>query len=241
MRGPDRAPGPRLFLDSADRAAHARWLATGLFHGVTTNPTILRRAGVSCAMGPIRNLARAAFDAGAREVQAQAWAGGGGHGTSETADLYRHTGEAIAGVDERMVVKLPATEAGFRAARHLTHGGARITITAVYAPHQALAAAALGASYVAPYYGRMGDAGLDAMAALDAMGRAAAFRVHADNDPMRVLVASIRSAADVSALLAVGCDTLTFGPSVAEEIVADPLTLAATEAFERDARGDGGG
>ena len=34
-------PGLRLSLDTADRNAWARWLPTGLFHGVTTNPMIL--------------------------------------------------------------------------------------------------------------------------------------------------------------------------------------------------------
>ena len=230
VSGPDSGPGPdapggvRLFLDSADGAAHARWLATGLFHGITTNPTILRRAGVPCETSAIRDLARAALDLGAREVQAQAWGG--------TMDAYRETGEAIAAMDRRMVVKLPATEPGFAAARHLIAVGARVTITAAYAPHHALAAAAVGASYVAPYHGRMGDAGIDAAAAVRAMTRAG----EATGGAMRVLVASIRSAAEVSALLALGCDTLTFGVNVAEEMVTEPHTLAATEAFEAHAR-----
>ena len=43
----------RLFLDSADRAAWADWLPSGLFHGVTTNPTLLRRAGVPCRLETI--------------------------------------------------------------------------------------------------------------------------------------------------------------------------------------------
>ena len=218
------AGGVRLFLDSADGEAHRRWLATGMFHGITTNPTILRRASLPCEIDAIHDLSDAAFAHGAREVQAQAWGG--------TEAAYRRTGEAIAAIDPRMVVKLPATEAGLTAARHLTGGGARVTITAVYAPHQALAAAAIGAHYVAPYLGRMGDAGLDAADAIDAMLRL--------SGPMRVLVASIRSAAEVSALVARGCDTLTFGESVAEELMADPLTLAATEAFEAHARGEGG-
>ena len=216
--------GMRLFLDSADAAAHERWLATGMFHGITTNPTILRRAGLPSEIGAIRDLAGAAFQRGAREVQAQVWGG--------TVEAYRDTGEAIAGIDPRMVVKLPATEAGLAAARHLIGSGARVTITAVYAPHQALAAAAIGAHYVAPYLGRMGDAGLDAKAAIEAMLGVAG--------PMRVLVASIRSAADVSALVAQGCDTLTFGEGVAEEMVADPLALAATDVFEAHARGEDG-
>ena len=214
---------PRLFLDSADRAAHARWLATGLFHGVTTNPTLLRRAGLRCEMGTIRRLALDAFDHGAREVQAQGWGG--------TADLLRHTGEAIAALDPRMVVKLPATEAGFTAARRLIADGARVTITAAYAPHHALAAGALGASYVAPYFGRMGDAGLDAGTTVRTMLAGA-------GGETRVLVASIRAAKDLSTLLDLGCDTFTVGPGVAEAMVADPRTLEASAAFEAHARGE---
>ena len=224
-----KSGGVRLFLDSADGAAHARWLKTGLFHGVTTNPTILRRAGLPCDIGAIGDLARTCLALGAREVQAQGWGG--------TADSYRETGEAIAAISERMVVKLPATEPGFTAAQHLIAGGARVTITAVYAPHHALAAAALGASYVAPYFGRMGDAGIDAAAAVDAMNQATATSL-ARGGRLRVLVASIRSALEVSALVARGCDTLTFGTAVAEEMVTEPLTLAATDAFEGHARGE---
>ena len=40
----------RLFLDSADPKAWQQWLASGLFHGVTTNPTLLRRAAQPCTL-----------------------------------------------------------------------------------------------------------------------------------------------------------------------------------------------
>ena len=221
MRGvSDRAAPPRLLLDSADRAAHERWLPTGLFYGVTTNPTILRRSGLACDVGTVRALARAAFDLGAREVQAQGWGG--------TADLYRHTGEAIAAVDERMVVKLPATEPGLRAARALGLEGVRVTLTAVYASHQAVLARAIGAAYVAPYLGRIGDAGQDGMAVVGETLRIC------DGGP-RVLVASIRNASEVAMLAARGADTFTLGPGVAEELLNEAATLEATAAFERDA------
>lgn len=211
----------RLFLDTADREALARWLEIGLFHGVTTNPTILKRAGVPCTADALSSLAQDVFALGAREMQAQAWGG--------AFEAYRETGRAIASIDERMVVKLPATEPGMRAARALIGEGARVTLTAVYATHQAVSARALGASYVAPYYGRIGDGGHDAAAMVTDMVRVC------EGGP-RVLVASIRCASDVALLAAMGADTFTFGPAVARELVEEPATLAATEAFEADSR-----
>ena len=61
----------RLYLDTADRGAAESLLATGLFAGVTTNPTILRRA--SKGVGDLREIYRWATAAGAREVFLQAW------------------------------------------------------------------------------------------------------------------------------------------------------------------------
>ena len=53
---PSLRPGLRLFLDSAERAAWERWLGTGLFFGVTTNPTILDAAGLRCTLPVIRSM-----------------------------------------------------------------------------------------------------------------------------------------------------------------------------------------
>ena len=47
---PSLKSGLRLFLDTADREAWARWLPTGVFHGVTTNPTILSRSNLRSAI-----------------------------------------------------------------------------------------------------------------------------------------------------------------------------------------------
>ena len=61
----------RLYLDTADRSAAESLLATGLFYGLTTNPTILQRA--SKGIADLKDIDRWAIDAGAREVFFQAW------------------------------------------------------------------------------------------------------------------------------------------------------------------------
>ena len=55
----------KLYVDTADRSAAESLLATGLFHGVTTNPTILQR--ISRAL-PTKEIYSWAIDAGAQEV-----------------------------------------------------------------------------------------------------------------------------------------------------------------------------
>lgn len=211
----------RLLLDTADRQEWERLLPVFPFSGVTTNPTLLRRVGLPCDLRTIEDLARAAFDLGAEEMQAQAWGG--------TAEAFLRTGEAIAALDKRMVVKLPATAAGVTVARRLIRNGAKVTLTAVYHPHQVLTAVALGCAYAAPYYGRMGDAGLaaaDDIAAMTAVARGTA---------TRVLVASLRLPADLGLLAARGADTFTMSPATADAMLTEPLTLEAAENFETDA------
>ena len=217
---PAARAGFRLFLDSADPAAWQRWLPTGLFHGITTNPTILERAGLRSTHATIEEVVHAALNHPIHEVHVQAW---GTHAPS-----LIESGRALAAIDPRVVVKVPVTEAGIRAVAALHARGIRTTVTAVYAAHQALTASAAGADYAAPYYGRIVDKGRDGVALLGAMRRILATA----GDRTRLLVASLRSPDDLATLAAAGCDTFTFGPAVAEALFADPDTDAASRVFE---------
>ena len=160
------APGLRLFLDSASSADWAEWLPTGMFVGVTTNPTLLERAGRGCTAAACAELARDALRSPhVEEVMLQAW--------GESAGRMVLVGEQLAAEDrKRVVVKVPATREGLRAAATLVQVGVRVCLTAVYSPTQMLAAIGVGAEYAAPYVGRMADAGRDGVAAAGAMREA---------------------------------------------------------------------
>lgn len=216
---------PRLFLDSADRAAWDEWLPTGLFHGITTNPTILANAGVANTLAELSRLSHIAFEADVAEFQAQTW--------GRSRDALIANGRVIAAMDPRMVVKVPITREGAIAAATLKAEGVRITMTAVYTAHQALTAAAIGADYVAPYLGRMNDAGRDGYGEIAAMQEI----IQASGSETRVLVASLRAADDLVRLGRLGLDTFTFSPKVAAALFAEELTEAAAEVFEKAAEG----
>ena len=52
----------RFFLDTADASEWSALLPLGVFHGVTTNPVLLQRAGVPCTVAACHALASTAFD-----------------------------------------------------------------------------------------------------------------------------------------------------------------------------------
>jgi transaldolase len=212
--------GLRLFLDTADRAAWERWLPTGLFYGVTTNPALLERAGLKCRLPVLADLVRDALRHGIAEAQVQTW--------GVQTEWLIENGLALAAIDRRVVVKVPATLAGVRAATALHRSGARTTLTAVYAAHQALIGAAIGCDYAAPYFGRIGDAGRDAMAEIKAMTAI----ISASARPIRLLVASIRTPDELAMLAAVGVNTFTIGPAVAEALFDVQATSGAAAEFE---------
>ena len=146
-------PSLRLYLDSADPSQWEKWAETGLFYGLTTNPTILKRDGVQCTLRAMRNLARHAFDLDAEELQLQAWGATWNDIYSCGLDLYE--------LESRIVVKVPVTPAGIRAAHRLLMDDVPVTLTGVHSTHQVVTAMSLGAFYVAPDLGRMNDAGKD--------------------------------------------------------------------------------
>jgi transaldolase len=214
----------RLFLDSADPAQWQQWLPSGLFHGVTTNPTLLRRAGQPCSLVRLAQLSRTAFAHGIEELQLQAWGG--------SAAVMRECGEALAALAPgRIVVKLPVTRQGAAVARELLRAGIPITFTACYEPHQVLIAAALGVRYIAPYLGRICDQGRDGEAAVIAMQRSLAGL----RSPVRLLVASLRRTEELSRLTAAGLDTFTINPELTTELFGCGATQAASDRFESDA------
>jgi len=215
----------RLFLDSADPSAWAEWLPVGLFHGITTNPTLLRRAGQPCRLDHLADLSRQAFELGCRELHLQAWGG-----TAETMEACGRSLAALA--PGRVTVKLPISRTGSIAAQQLIEAGIPITFTAGYEVEQVLVAAALGARYFAPYLGRICDQGRDGHTEVATMQRC----LDGVDSNLRLLVASLREVKDLVSLAACGIDTFTISPAIASALFQSPATTRAAEQFQRDAQ-----
>lgn len=213
-----------LYLDTADVAAWRALMPTGLFTGITTNPLLAHRAGLSYPAINWLDMAGLGAELGAKELHVQVYGPADGY-ADFAAQIYE--AGAKAGIDT--VVKIPLTEAGIRAAAGVKALGGKILMTACYSAKQMLVARALGADYIAPYFGRMDEAGLPAFEIMSQMWEAA------KGGPTRILVASLRSTDQVMELAAAGHDCFTVSPDVARAFLSDKMTDAAAEAFEEAA------
>ena len=207
-----------LYVDSAVRDDVEPLLALGAFKGVTTSPTILHRAGLTGADLP--GVYRWAAAAGAKEIFVQAW--------GDTVEDLVTSGQRLMELGNLTVVKVAATRNGIRAGAELAKVGVPVLLTVVYAAHQAVTAAAIGAKYLAPYIGKMADDGRPAREETATMHRL----LRATDSPTRVLAASVRNTADLVYLAEQGVDAFTLPVAVARKLFDDPSTTTAAAGFD---------
>ncbi len=207
----------KFFVDTADVAEIRELAATGLLDGVTTNPSLIMKAG--------RDI---------REVTAEICEIVDGPVSSEVtaleADAMVDEGRHLAGIAPNIVVKVPLTWEGLKACRRLTTEGHRVNVTLCFSASQALLAAKAGAAYVSPFVGRLDDIGLDGMELI------ADIREIFDNYDFgtEILAASIRTVNHVAAAARIGADVATVPPGVLRKLVEHPLTDKGLEAFLAD-------
>jgi len=204
-----------LYIDAADRQLIEELWGSGVFAGVTTNPTILDRAGLG--QRDVPDLYKWLTDLGVGTVYVQV--------VGRTRDEMLRSAEALRALGP-LTVKVPATAAGLSAAGALVRDGAQVLLTAVYSPVQALMARDCGIQGVAPYVGRMTDAGRSGVESVVAMQQAIG------TEPTRILAASLRSADDIARLAAAGVPDFTLGAALARSVLDDELTRAAVDEFE---------
>ncbi|GAA1541676.1 transaldolase [Microbacterium ginsengiterrae] len=213
---PAAAIAPRLYVDSADLERVSRLLAAGVVRGVTTNPTILERGGRAAAEIP--DLYARWSDEGAEEIFFQTWG-------ADRDELLRNA-DGIRNLGNRVAVKVPATAHGFAAASVLAADGVPVLVTAVYSVGQALAAAGIGARYIAPYLGRLRDAGVDGDALIPKMQAVCA------GSETNVLAASLRSADDIVSLRLAGVPYFTAAPDVLDELLFHEVSDSSAAEFD---------
>ncbi len=215
----------RLYLDTADTSQWDGLLPTGLFYGVTTNPLLAQRAGLTYGAIDWGDLAARAADLGARELHGQIT--GDRNHALRFADTLYNAGQR-AGI--ATVVKIPLTPVGIGIASHLKSQGGKILMTACYSAKQYVAAAAIGSDYIAPYFGRMLDQGIDAHRVMAQMAR-----MMGQGD-CRPLVASLRTCDQIVELAQMGFDCFTLSPDLARDLMQDDHTDTSAQDFERAAQ-----
>jgi transaldolase len=208
----------KFFVDTADVAEIRELAATGLLDGVTTNPSLVAKAG--------RDF---------KEIIAEICQVVSGPVSAEVAALDTEgmlkEGRALAKIAKNVAVKVPLTWAGLKACKALTSEGTMVNVTLCFSANQALLAAKAGATFVSPFIGRLDDIGLDGMDLIREI------RTIYDNYPAlktEILAASIRNVGHVREAALIGADVATVPPAVLKALVAHPLTDKGVELFLAD-------
>jgi len=213
----------RFLVDSADRAAVEEALAMGFVAGVTTNPTLMRRAGLR--RSEIPQFVAAVRGYGAQEIHLQT--------SGEARDQILAEAEELYALDpERVFIKIPATPAGFAAAAELQRRAIPVTLTAVYTLRQVVVAQSVGAAYAAVYLGRMRDQAIDAEGLVGQMQAA----IRAQGSSLQLLAASIRSASEIESLALMGVASVTLPIAVLRSLLESEATAQAASTFAADAQ-----
>ena len=215
----------QLLLDSADPIIWKDWASVGIFNGITTNPSLLKASNQPCTIKHLKELALKAEAAGYKELHLQAWGENPEEITACGYALGRLTTKSL-----KVHIKIPITQTGCKAGKVLIKSNHSITFTACYESSQVLVAAALQATYIAPYLGRMNDQkknGLDEVVSMQNMLKGVKSRC-------KVLVASIRSLNELTHLATQGLSTFTISPKLAQELFNVPETLNAASDFQSD-------
>ena len=217
----------RLYLDTANSVDWEDFMPTGAFYGITTNPLLTKKLGLNYGEIAWEEMVSKAAELGAKEFHVQIY--GDAKRALSFAEHVYGLGQAS---NIECVIKIPLTFEGISLAPKIKEFGAKILMTACYEPKQMITACALKADYVAPYFGRMLDAGLDAMANMQIIEKIAR------KNKCTPVVASLRNAKQILEIAEMGHDCFTISPEVARDLFDSQLTEEASFAFETAATGN---
>ncbi|MDJ0938006.1 MAG: fructose-6-phosphate aldolase [Kiloniellales bacterium] len=208
----------QFFIDTADVAEIRDLAATGLVDGVTTNPSLVAKAGRDFfeVLAEICELVPGPVSA---EVTA----------TEHQAMLAE--GRRLAQVADNVVIKVPLTPEGLKACRAFTDEGTKVNVTLCFSPAQALLAAKAGARYISPFIGRLDDISVDGLQLIaDVVEIYDAYPAISTE----VLVASVRHPLHVVESAKLGAHVATIPPAVLRAMFKHPLTDKGLAAFLED-------
>jgi transaldolase len=206
----------KLFIDTGSVAEVEEIAAWGVLSGATTNPTLLAKEEGDPG-DAIRRICELVDGPVSAEV------------VSDNAREMVAEGRALAGLDDRVVVKVPFSEEGLAATRELASDGIPVNETLVFSAAQALLTVEAGATYVSCFMGRLDDISINSEAVL-----AEIIGALGPDRSAQVLAASLRNPMHAVTAARLGCEVATAPAKVLKAMLAHPLTEAGIQRFADD-------
>lgn len=208
-----------FFIDSASIEDIKKAKDMGLVDGVTTNPTLIKKAGKD-HKATIQEISK--FIDGPISVETL------GHTAEE---MLEEANEYIAW-GNNIVIKIVMTPEGMKAVKQLSAKNIKTNVTLVFSPLQGLIAAKAGATYISPFLGRLDDIGHDGLTIIEQT------RTIFDNYGFKtkILAASIRHPMHILDSAQMGADVATVPAGTLFKLFDHPLTTNGIQAFINDSK-----
>jgi len=213
----------KFFIDTANLAEIREAHDMGIRDGVTTNPSLMAKEGISGTDNILKHY-KAICGIVDGDVSAEVI-------STDFAGMVRE-GELLAEIDPKIVVKVPMIKDGIKAIRYFSDRGIKTNCTLVFSAGQALLAAKAGATYVSPFIGRLDDISTDGLGLIETI------RTIYDNYGFetQILAASVRHSMHIIECATIGADVMTGPLSVITALLKHPLTDSGLEKFLEDYR-----
>jgi len=207
----------KLFIDTADVAQIREAWGWGIIDGVTTNPSHVAKSGRKPS-----EVYREICDIVDGPVSLEA--------VAADAESIIQEGRELARIHKNVVIKVPVTREGLKAAKKLTEEGYKTNVTVTFSPLQALLAAKVGATYVSPFVGRLdavGHDGMELVRQIKTIYTNYGFRT-------QIITAAARHPLHVLQAALAGSDVMTMGFDILQQLYQHPLTDAVLDQFLKD-------
>ena len=209
----------KIFLDCSDPDLIKDAFDTGLIDGVTTNPSLMLKAGKN-PRDVITDISSIfPWDA---SISAEV--------VGDTAEEMLEMAEDYIDIGPNITIKVPCTFEGLKACRQLSADEINVNVTLVFDTAQAILAAKAGATYVSPFVGRLDDNSVNGLDVIKDISEI--FQKHWVKT--EILSASIRGVKAVSTSFALGAHVVTMPPNVFEKMYNHVLTDKGLELFDAD-------
>ena len=211
----------KFFIDTANLEQIKEAQALGVLDGVTTNPSLMAKEGITGAENILKHYLDIC-NAVDGDVSAEVIA-------TDFEGMVKQ-GEELAALHPQIVVKLPMIADGVKACKYFSDKGIRTNVTLVFSAGQALLAAKAGATYVSPFLGRLDDISTDGLHLISEI------RQIYDNYGFetQILAASIRHTMHVIDCAKIGSDVMTGPLSSITGLLRHPLTDSGLAQFLAD-------
>lgn len=212
-----------FFIDTANLDHIREASELGILDGVTTNPSLMAKEGISGEKEVMKHYKTICEIVGpGRDVSAEVIA-------TDFKGMVAE-GKKLADLHENIVVKVPMIPEGVKAIAYFTEAGIKTNCTLVFSAGQAILAAKAGASYVSPFIGRIDDISWDGMQLIKDI-----FKIYeVTGYETAILAASIRNPLHIVQAAKAGADVVTCPLSAIMGLFNHPLTDIGLEKFLSD-------